>query len=62
MEKEEIFRIFNACQPTVAQVKEYLEKISGDSPFDLIFRKDGKEFFSKKNYAQHGRVGRNCSR
>lgn len=48
MEKEEIFRVFNACQPTVAQVKEYLEKISGDSPFDLIFRKDGKEFFSKK--------------
>ena len=48
MEKEEIFRVFNACQPTVAQVREYLEKIASDSPFDLIFRKDGKEYFSKK--------------
>ena len=48
MEKEEIFRVFDACQPTVAQVREYLEKISSDSPFDLIFRKDGKEYFSKK--------------
>ena len=47
MEKEEIFRIFNACQPTVAQVREYLEKMSGNSQFDLIFRKDGKEYFSK---------------
>lgn len=48
MQKEEIFRVFDACQPTVAQVKEYLERISGVSPFDLIFKKDGKEYFSKK--------------
>lgn len=48
MEKEEIFRIFDACQPTVAQVKEYLERISKESPFDLIFCKDGKETITKK--------------
>lgn len=47
MEKEEIFRVFDACQPTVAQVREYLEKISSNSPFDLIFRKDGKEIITK---------------
>lgn len=48
MEKEEIFRIFDACRPTVAQVREYLERISGVSPFDLIFFKDGKEIITKK--------------
>lgn len=48
MQKEEIFRIFDACQPTVTEVKEYLERISSNSPFDLIFVKDGKETFTKK--------------
>ncbi len=46
MEKKEIFRIFDACQPTVSQVKEYLKKMSAISPFELIFRKDGKEIFT----------------
>ncbi len=48
MEKEELFRIFDACQPTVTQVREYLKRISDISPFDLIFRKDGKETITKK--------------
>lgn len=43
METQEIFRVFDACQPSVAQVREYLERISGVSPFDLIFAKGGIE-------------------
>lgn len=48
MEKEEIFRIFDACQPTIAQVREYLEKISKESPLELVFRKNGKDSITKK--------------
>lgn len=47
MDKQDLFRIFDACQPTVAQVTEYLERISGKSPFRLIFVKDGKEKTTK---------------
>ena len=43
MEKEEIFRIFDACKPTVAVVREYLERISGLAPFDVIFLQNGIE-------------------
>lgn len=39
MTNQELFRIFDACQPSVIQVKEYLKRISGVSPFDLIFVK-----------------------
>ena len=48
MNTQEVFRVFDACQPTVAQVQEYLERISGHSPFNLIFAKDGKEKVSQK--------------
>ncbi len=47
MEKKEIFRIFDACEPTIVQVKEYLERISGNSPFDLVFMKDGNEVITR---------------
>lgn len=48
METQEIFRVFDACQPSVAQVRAYLERISGLSPFDLIFSKNGKETITDK--------------
>lgn len=43
MDTQDMFRVFDACRPSVPQVLEYLERISGHSPFDLIFSKDGKE-------------------
>lgn len=42
-----MFRVFDACQPTVAQVRDYLERISGNSPFDLIFINDEKTKITK---------------
>lgn len=48
MDKKDLFRVFDACQPTVAQVREYLERISGNSPFDLIFIDNGKEKITRK--------------
>lgn len=51
MDKKDLFRVFDACQPTVAQVREYLERISGNSPFDLIFVDNGKEKITRNlNY------------
>lgn len=48
MTNQELFRIFDACQPSVAQVKEYLERISGVSPFDLIFVKGNQNRITNK--------------
>ncbi len=48
MKKHEKFKVFDACQPTVSEVKEYLERISGEAPFNLIFVKDGKKNITNK--------------
>lgn len=48
MKNEDLFRIFDACKPTVEQVRQYLERISGNAGFKLMFRKNGKEFFTDK--------------
>lgn len=48
MNTKDLFKIFDACGPTVAQVQEYLDRISGNSPFLLVFLEDGKEIFTKK--------------
>lgn len=58
MDKKDLFRVFDACQPTVAQVREYLERISGNSPFDLIFVDDGKEKITRNlNYNMGSLLG-----
>lgn len=50
MKDQELFRIFDACQPTVAQAKKYYELISGSarSEFDLVFSKDGNKNITRK--------------
>lgn len=48
MKNEDLFRIFDACKPTVEQVRQYLERISGNAAFDLFFSKGGKKFLTRK--------------
>lgn len=56
MEKQELFRVFDACQPTVAQVREYLERISGYSPFALVFNKNGEEIVTNQLEQNKGQL------
>lgn len=50
METKQLFKIFDSCEPTVAQVKRYLGLISGAarSEFDLVFVKNGNRFITRK--------------
>ena len=47
MKRSELFRILDACEPKVSDVIAYLKKFSVQSPFDLVFVKDGIVFSTR---------------
>ncbi len=55
MEQHEIFRVFEACQPTIQDVKAYLEWKASDLPFEVIFVKNGKKFAAEEISRNMGR-------
>jgi hypothetical protein len=48
MNKEEMFRIFDACNPSVSDIREYLEQVAKTLPLDCLFLgKDGNTIITR---------------
>ena len=58
MKTNELFKIIDACNPSISQIKAYLERISGQTPeaFELVFKKDGKLFNTSQIAANQGEL------
>lgn len=58
MKQEEKFKIWDATEPTVAEVKEYLNRLCGQTPLQLVFRNQKKELvYSDTILTDHTFVG-----
>jgi hypothetical protein len=48
MNKEEMFKIFDACNPAVSDIREYLEQVAKTLPLDCLFLgKDGNTIITR---------------
>ncbi|MBO5039121.1 MAG: hypothetical protein J6C85_06700 [Alphaproteobacteria bacterium] len=46
MTQDELFRVMDALNPSLSQVKAYLDRMCGVTPMELVYLKDGKFGFS----------------
>lgn len=58
MTQEEKFKIWDATSPQITEVKEYLNRLCGKAPLQLVFRSPQKELvYSYQILAEHTFVG-----
>lgn len=58
MTQEEKIKIWDATEPTIAEVKEYLKRLCGQTPLQLVFRNQKKELvYSNTILTDHTFVG-----
>lgn len=46
MTKDELFRVMDALNPSLSDVRDYLDRMCGVTPMELVYLKDGKFVFS----------------
>ena len=58
MKTNELFKIIDACDPSISQIKAYLERMSRQAPppFELIFKREEKLFLTKQISANCGEL------